>query len=119
MNKEEVTGQLDQVTGKIKQKFGEATGNDRLANKGAADQIKGAAKETWGHVKDAANEVNKTAQTKAAVQKERANERAEASGRDTRDTITSAAQNVKDKIKEKLDDINQNQRNERSDIRRG
>ncbi|MHB8388965.1 MAG: CsbD family protein, partial [Acidobacteriaceae bacterium] len=56
MNKDQVEGKTDQVAGKIKQKVGEAVGNDNLANRGVADQVKGAAKETWGNVKDAANQ---------------------------------------------------------------
>ena len=41
MNKEEVSGKFDQVAGKVKQKVGETVGNQKLANSGAAEQIKG------------------------------------------------------------------------------
>lgn len=44
MNKDQVTGKADQVAGKIKQSVGEAVGNENLANRGVADQVKGAAK---------------------------------------------------------------------------
>ena len=54
MNKEEIGGKAEQVTGKIKEKVGEAIGNQNMANKGVADQVKGAAKETWGKAKDVA-----------------------------------------------------------------
>jgi uncharacterized protein YjbJ (UPF0337 family) len=54
MDKNRVTGKIDQGVGKVKEKVGEAVGNQKLANQGAADQVKGAAKETWGNAKDAA-----------------------------------------------------------------
>ncbi len=54
MNKDQVTGKVEQAAGKVKQSVGETLGNQKLANQGVADQVKGAAKETWGNVKDAA-----------------------------------------------------------------
>jgi uncharacterized protein YjbJ (UPF0337 family) len=54
MDKDRVAGKFDQGIGKAKEKLGEAVGNQKLANQGVADQVKGAAKETWGNVKDAA-----------------------------------------------------------------
>ena len=57
MNKENIEGKFDQVAGKIKQSVGEAVGNQKLANAGAAEQIKGVAKETWGKAKDTAGVV--------------------------------------------------------------
>jgi uncharacterized protein YjbJ (UPF0337 family) len=53
MDKDRVTGKIEQGVGKAKEKLGEAVGNQKLANQGVADQVKGAAKETWGNVKDA------------------------------------------------------------------
>ena len=37
-------GKLDEVAGKIKQAVGEATNNQSMANRGAAQQVKGKAK---------------------------------------------------------------------------
>ncbi len=85
MNNDQVSGKMDQVAGKIKQGVGEAVGNDNLANRGVADQAKGAAKETWGNVKDAAN---KNAADEA---------------HDTRQTITDKVQNLKDNVNDKID----------------
>ena len=65
MNTEKVEGKFDQVAGKIKQGVGEAVGNQKLANAGAAEQIKGAAKETWGNAKDTANVVREDNRAKA------------------------------------------------------
>jgi len=53
MNTEQASGKFDQVKGKIKQGVGEAVGNQKLANEGVADQVKGSAKEIYGNVKDA------------------------------------------------------------------
>ncbi len=46
---------MEQVAGRVKQGVGETLGNQKLANQGVADQVKGAAKETWGNAKDAAD----------------------------------------------------------------
>ena len=54
MNKDQATGKVEQAVGKVKQSVGETVGNDKLANKGLVDQVRGAAKETWGNAKDAA-----------------------------------------------------------------
>lgn len=98
MNKENVTGKLDQVAGKVKQKVGEAVGDQKLANSGTAQQVKGAAKEAWGNAKDTAAEVGDKARAQSHAEGEhKANE--------ARDKITSAAQNLKDKINSKLDDV--------------
>ncbi len=59
MNSDQVKGKAEQVMGKIKQGTGEAVGNDSLANRGVAEQVKGAARETWGNVKDAAQSEHK------------------------------------------------------------
>ena len=58
MNKDQISGKVDQAVGKVKQGVGEAVGNQDLANRGVVDQATGAAKETWGNAKDAANKVH-------------------------------------------------------------
>jgi uncharacterized protein YjbJ (UPF0337 family) len=84
MNRDTTEGKFDQMKGKIKQSVGEAFGNDKLANSGTADQVKGAAKEAWGNAKDAAQAVSNDAHDHAASH-----------GHDVRAKITSTAQNVK------------------------
>lgn len=103
MNKQTVEGKFDQVAGKIKEKVGEATGNERLANAGAADQIKGAAKETWGRTKEAAQQAAETTRVKAGMESESLKSRVEAGAHDLREKVASAAQHAKEKIDEKLD----------------
>lgn len=85
MNDDQVSGKMDQVAGKIKQGVGEAVGNDNLANRGVADQVKGNAKETWGNVKDAADE------------------NAADGAHDTRQTIADKSKDIKDRVSDKVD----------------
>lgn len=105
MNKENITGKLDQVAGKVKEKIGEAVGDQKLANSGAAQQVKGAAKEAWGNAKDTAAEVGDKARAQSHAETADLKERSEEKAHDIREKITSTAQNVKDKINAKLDDV--------------
>jgi uncharacterized protein YjbJ (UPF0337 family) len=98
MNTEKVEGKFDQVAGKIKQGVGEAVGNQKLANAGAAEQIKGAAKETWGNAKDAAATVHADNRSRAAAE-------TEDTAHNLREKITTTTQNVKNTVNEKLDNI--------------
>jgi len=47
-NKDEVTGKADQAKGKMKEKIGDLTDDERLRNEGAADQTAGKAREGIG-----------------------------------------------------------------------
>jgi uncharacterized protein YjbJ (UPF0337 family) len=105
MNKETVTGKFDQVAGKVKQSVGEAVGNQKLANAGAAEQVKGAAKEGWGHTKDAAQTVADSNRAKATAQGETVRQRTEDTAHDVREKITTTAQNLKNKVEHKMDEI--------------
>jgi uncharacterized protein YjbJ (UPF0337 family) len=93
-----VKGKWDEVAGKVKQGVGEAVGNDNLANKGAAQQVKGHAEQAWGAVKEAAHD---TAAEDAAYN-DRRPVRSETTAHDVRESITSTAANVKERIKEDL-----------------
>lgn len=94
MDKNRVTGKIDQAVGKAKQKIGDALGNDRLANEGVADQVKGSAKETWGNVKDAAR-------TTTERHADNAHDAAVADREAASDHITQ----TKNKINAKIDDF--------------
>jgi uncharacterized protein YjbJ (UPF0337 family) len=110
MNTEKVEGKFDQVAGKIKQGVGEAIGNQKLANAGAAEQIKGVAKETWGNAKDTADVVHEDNRAKARAEGEDLKYRAEDSAHNLREKITNTAQNIKEKVNEKLDDMKRDHR---------
>ena len=98
MNKDTVKGQAEQVAGKIKQKFGEAVSNQKIANAGAAEQIKGVARETWGKTKDTANDV-------ANAQRADAQAKGESKAQELRDKVTTKAQNIKNDNSAKLDEV--------------
>jgi uncharacterized protein YjbJ (UPF0337 family) len=93
MNKDQVTGKVEQVAGRVKQGVGETLGNQKLANQGVADQVKGAAKETWGNVKDAAGV---TADLKA---------------NDARAGVREKVEEVHENINDKIDAHKTNERN--------
>ena len=103
MNTEKVEGKFDQVAGKIKQSVGEATGSQKLANAGAAEQIKGAAKETWGKAKDTANVVREQNRSRASA-------KGDLKAHEVRDKVTTTAENIKNKVNEKLDDMKREHR---------
>ncbi len=87
MDNDRISGKFDQAIGKMKQKVGDAVGNDHLANEGVADQVKGSAKETWGNVKDAARTTGSNAHDDAAANRETVS-----------DHVTNANESVNDKI---------------------
>lgn len=51
MNKDQVTGKVEQAAGRVKQSVGETVGSQNLANQGVADQVKGAAERDLGQCK--------------------------------------------------------------------
>ena len=53
MNKNQIEGSLKDVTGKVQQKVGEATGNTRQQVKGVAKQIEGKVQKGVGEVEQA------------------------------------------------------------------
>jgi uncharacterized protein YjbJ (UPF0337 family) len=94
VNKDQVSGKVEQAVGKVKQSVGETLGNEKLANQGVVDQAKGAAKETRGNAKDAAKEVRQSHQNVAT---DKVHER--------RNKISQSVQDAKDKASEKIDEF--------------
>lgn len=92
MNKDQITGKLEQVAGRIKQGVGDTIGNQKLANEGVADQVKGAARETWGNAKDAAD-----------VTTDRHRVDAERTAADARDGIRAKVENLRESVNERID----------------
>lgn len=95
MNEIKAEGIVDQAKGKIKQAFGDATGDQKTANSGVADEVKGHAKEAWGNVKDTASDMN--------YRSAGPDDRGARDDHSVRESITSAAENAKDSI----DSLNQ------------
>ena len=48
MNKDELNGKMDQVTGRVKQGVGDLTDNDRVRDEGVADEAGGEVQEGFG-----------------------------------------------------------------------
>ena len=90
-------GKIDEGTGKLKQAVGEATGNEKLANKGAAQQIKGHVEQAWDSVKDAVKETH-----------DRHKPGVDQHARDIREKMVSTAQNVKEHIQHAVSPDNKN-----------
>lgn len=99
MNKDQVAGKVEHAAGHVKQAVGEAIGNQKLANQGVADQIKGAAKETWGNAKDAAD-----------VTATRRQHEAERSANEKRTTAGAKVDELTQKINDKIDAHKTNER---------
>ncbi len=98
MNNDTVSGKFDQVAGKVKESVGESVGNEKLANSGTADQVKGSAKETWGNVKDTASDVHDNASANTSTT-------THTDGDNARHSVASTAENVKNSISNKLNDL--------------
>jgi uncharacterized protein YjbJ (UPF0337 family) len=92
MNKDQVTGKVERAAGRVKQGVGEALGNQKLANEGVAEQVKGAAKETWGNAKDA-----------ATVTADRHHTEAEHNANDARARVSNKVDEVRETVNQKID----------------
>ena len=110
MNRNRTEGKFDQIKGKVKQSVGEAIGNEKLANSGAVDQVKGAANEAWGNAKDAARTVIQDHQARAEAKHAEVKQNAAGTVHDIREKITSTAQNVKNAVSDKAEQIKQDHR---------
>ncbi|WP_263377432.1 CsbD family protein [Granulicella paludicola] len=60
MNEDTIKGNVDKVTGKIKEAVGHLTNNKDLEAKGKLDQVRGSAEEAVGRAKDASKDIGKT-----------------------------------------------------------
>ena len=59
MNKEQVSGNVDQATGKAKETVGKLTDDHETQAEGVVDQVKGKAKEAIGDVKQSIHDHTK------------------------------------------------------------
>jgi uncharacterized protein YjbJ (UPF0337 family) len=99
MDKDQVAGKFEQTVGKAKEKLGDAVGNQKLANQGVADQVKGAAKETWGNAKDAARTTH-----------DRHVAKTEDSASVNRERVTDKVAEIKKKVNDKIDNFKDRER---------
>jgi len=82
-----VKGKFDEVVGKVKQGVGETFNDQSLANKGAAQEVKGHGEQAWGSVKEAATDTKAQQEANADVK-----------AHDTRENVTESAAHLKDKV---------------------
>lgn len=59
MEKEHVTGKMDELKGKMKQGAGRATNNPNLQGEGVVDETTGKVKQGYGDIKDAIKRTDK------------------------------------------------------------
>jgi uncharacterized protein YjbJ (UPF0337 family) len=97
-----VKGKWDEIAGKAKQAFGDLTGDHSTANEGAAQEVKGHGEQAWGSVKEAVHDSTSTSHTGTYSDADTA---ADNTGHDVRNSVTSTAQNVKDHIRNAVDDF--------------
>jgi uncharacterized protein YjbJ (UPF0337 family) len=89
-----IKGKFDELAGKAKQAVGEALNDQSMANKGAAEEVKGHGEQAWGSVKEGFTDAKQQHQPAA-----------EGEAHDVRQSITSTAQNVKEHIKAGIDHL--------------
>ena len=92
VNDSTAKGKWNEAVGNVKQSVGEAVGNDKMANEGAADQVKGQAQQTWGSVKDG-----------FSTEQDRHEETSEAHAHNARESVVSGAEKLKNSIENGVD----------------
>lgn len=98
-----VKGKWDEVAGKAKQAFGDLTGDQSTANKGAAQEVKGHGEQAWGSVKEAVHDSSTTTSEQSATTNTET--RTDNEAHDVRNSVTSTAANVKDHIRNAVEDL--------------
>src|SRR5579875_3145406 len=100
-----VKGRWDEVAGKAKQGFGDLTGDQSVANKGAAQEVKGHGEQAWGSVKEAVHDSTTTTTGSGTGTYSDTSTTADNTGHDVRNSVTSTAANVKDHIRNAVEDL--------------
>jgi uncharacterized protein YjbJ (UPF0337 family) len=100
-----VKGKWDEIAGKTKQAFGDLTGDQSVANKGAAQEVKGHGEQAWGSVKEAVHDSTATTTTTDTGTYGNTGTAADNSAHDVRNSVTSTAANVKDHIRNAVEDL--------------
>ncbi len=111
MNMDELKGKVQSGFGKAESAVGGVIGSENLKDAGAEDQLKGAAKETWGNAKDAVHATSETVSDRAADTRDHASyEAGKAQGHvdsgtaSFRDKVVVGADHLKNSFDEKVDD---------------
>jgi uncharacterized protein YjbJ (UPF0337 family) len=56
-DRDRIKGGVDETKGRVKEAWGDLTGDDRAKAEGIGNQVKGRAEQTWGDIKDAADDI--------------------------------------------------------------
>ena len=89
-----IKGKFNEVIGSVKQGIGEALGNEKLANAGAGEKVKGDAQQAWGSVKEGVHDASSDH-----------NRNVESEAHNARESMADSAHNAKEKIKETIDNL--------------
>lgn len=93
-----IKGKFDELAGKAKQAFGEGTDNNKVANEGAAQEVKGHTEQAWGSVKEGAQDTADEAKARHDAETTNA-------GHDARTSATTTAEHLKDRVQAGIDDL--------------
>ncbi len=74
MNEDNIKGGLQKIGGRVEEAAGALSGDHDLKDAGQEDQLKGAAREAWGNVKDAGNALVDRARAAKYTAQERSSE---------------------------------------------
>lgn len=110
MNKHTVSGKIDQTAGRIKEKVGDVIGNQKLANAGIAEQIKGIAKQTYGNVQDTAKATARHAQVHLQSHKDDLRRYSNEKSKELREGIRETAESLQKKVNNTLDNFQEKQK---------
>lgn len=104
-----IKGKVDEIAGKAKQAFGDLTGDQSTANKGAAQEVKGHGEQAWGSVKEAAHDASRPSTTDTDLDRRstyaETDRAADNTAHDARTSVTSAAETIKDKVRNAVEDF--------------
>jgi len=64
MNKEHIKGNFEETKGKVKEQYGDATGDTEKQATGLGDQVKGKLREGFGDIKDKVTDLKDKAKEK-------------------------------------------------------
>ena len=116
MNMDEFKGKIQSGFGKTESAIGGAIGSEHLKDAGAEDQLKGAAKDTWGGAKDAVHSTADTVSQNTSSVRDDANYEAGKaqghveSGTGTfRDKVVAGANDLKNSFNDKVDEYKADQ----------
>ncbi|MHB1022151.1 MAG: CsbD family protein [Acidobacteriaceae bacterium] len=110
MNKHTVRGKIDQTAGRIKEKVGDALGNQKLANAGVAEQIKGIAQQTYGNVQDTIKATTKHAQAQLQSHKNDMHHYSNEKSKEVRGNIRETVEGAQKKVNTTLDNFKEKQK---------